>query len=240
MTLKSTITAILVICASLFAETVTPVAVPDSAKGNTAVSAGANSSAPETDAEDDSDDDDVSEAPSDVDFEMSSTPLLKGKTGIPAIDTLPVNEWDIPTKRNSLKYAMLGLLIYDVFFNRSYQRERLLDRARPFQDSVLYFTTKVLEARRNNAPLDSITEYQSKRQEFLERVRAQSDKKMEQEDVRKAEVALTLVANRRGRLGAPSTSAAKGSAYVDARAGDYSKAFSRAFVAALNDALKDL
>lgn len=214
MTLKPTITAILVICASLFAETATPVAVPDSAKGNTAVSAGANSSAPETDAEDDSDDDDVSEAPSDVDFEMSSTPLLKGKTGIPAIDTLPVNEWDIPTKRNSLKYAMLfsllpgggqyytehyvrggfltgieGLLIYDVFFNRSYQRERLLDRARPFQDSVLYFTTKVLEARRNNAPLDSITEYQSKRQEFLERVRAQSDKKMEQEDVRKAEVA---------------------------------------------------
>ena len=61
-----------------------------------------------------------------------------------------------------------------------------------------------------------------------------------EEGVRKAEVALTLVANRRGRLGAPSTSAAKGSAYVDARAGDYSRAFSRAFVAALNDALKDL
>lgn len=61
-----------------------------------------------------------------------------------------------------------------------------------------------------------------------------------EEGVRKAEVALTLVANRREGHGAPSTSAAKGSASVDARAGDYSTAFSRAFTAALNDALKDL
>lgn len=202
MTLKSFITALLVLCVAIFAQTGAPVAPADSAYVSHA------------DADEDSDDEDVPEPPADVDFEVATTPLVKGKTGILAIDTLPVNEWDIPTKRNSLKYAMLfsllpgggqyytehyvrggfltgieGLLIYDVFFNRSYQRDRLLDRARPFQDSVLYFTTKVLEANKNEASRDSIAVYHAKRLEFLERVRAQSDKKMEQEDVRKAELA---------------------------------------------------
>ena len=202
MTLKSFITALLLLCVAIFAQTGAPVAPADSAYVSHA------------DADEDSDDEDVPEPPADVDFEVATTPLVKGKTGILAIDTLPVNEWDIPTKRNSLKYAMLfsllpgggqyytehyvrggfltgieGLLIYDVFFNRSYQRDRLLDRARPFQDSVLYFTTKVLEANKNKASRDSIAVYHAKRLEFLERVRAQSDKKMEQEDVRKAELA---------------------------------------------------
>ena len=213
MTLKSTVMAILVLCASLFAQAVAPAAVPDTAQ-RAALPAPSENAVAEADSEDESDEEDAPEAPSNESFETASTPLLRGKTGIEAIDTLPVNEWDIPTKRNSLKYAMLfsllpgggqyytehyvrggfltgieGLLIYDIFFNRSYQRDRLLDRARPFQDSVLYFTTKILDARRDNAPLDSITAYQDKRLEFLERVRAQSDKKMEQEDVRKAEVA---------------------------------------------------
>ena len=194
--------ALLALCVSLFAQATVPVVHSDSV------------SAPAADAEDESDDDDSVEAPVEENFEVVATPLVKGKTGILAIDTLPVNEWDIPTKRNSLKYAMLfsllpgggqyytehyvrggfltgieGLLIYDVFFNRSYQRDRLLDRARPFQDSVLYFTTKVLEANKNKASRDSIAVYHAKRLEFLERVRAQSDKKMEQEDVRKAELA---------------------------------------------------
>ena len=167
---------------------------------------------PESDEE--SEDEVAMDEPPEVDFETTTTPLVKGKTGIVAIDTLPVNEWDIPTKRNSLKYAMLfsllpgggqyytehyvrggfltgieGLLIYDIFFNRSFQRDRLLERAQPFQDSVLYFTTKVLEARKNELARDSVLYYHDKRLEFLERVRAQSDKKMEQEDVRKAELA---------------------------------------------------
>jgi hypothetical protein len=47
----------------------------------------------------------------------------------------------------------------------------------------------VLEANKNKASRDSIAVYHAKRLEFLERVRAQSDKKMEQEDVRKAELA---------------------------------------------------
>ena len=200
--------ALLVLCVSIFAETPAPVAAPDSVQGNAPDS---TRSAVEVavESEDDSDDEGAPESPSEESFEVSSTPLVKGKTGIEAIDTLPVNEWDIPTKRNSLKYAMLfsllpgggqyytehyvrggfltgieGLLIYDVFFNRSYQRDRLLERARPFQDSVSYYSSKLL-----NSPRDSITIYHSKRLDFLERVRAQSDKKMEQEDVRKAEVA---------------------------------------------------
>ena len=169
----------------------------------------ADSSVADTSADDDSDMEPGVDSPSDEDFQVAATPLVKGKTGIEAIDTLPVNEWDIPTKRNSLKYAMLfsllpgggqyytehyvrggfltgieGLLIYDIFFNRSFQRDRLLERAQSFQDSVRYFSSKVL-----NSPRDSIAAYHTKRLEFLERVRAQSDKKMEQEDVRKAELA---------------------------------------------------
>lgn len=205
--------ALLVLCSSLFAEAAAPVAVSDSVQ-RSAPDSTRNVVEAAAESEEESDDDDIPEPPADESFEVSTTPLLRGKTGILAIDTLPVNEWDIPTKHNSLKYAMLfsllpgggqyytehyvrggfltgieGLLIYDIFFNRSYQRDRLLDRARPFQDSVLYFTTKVLEARKNNASRDSIARYHAKRLEFLERVRAQSDKKMEQEDVRKAEVA---------------------------------------------------
>ena len=198
--------ALLVLCASLFAETAAPVAVPDSAQGRVPDS---TRSAVEVATESEDDDDDAPGAPSEESFQVSTTPLLRGKTGIVAIDTLPVNEWDIPTNRNSLKYAMLfsllpgggqyytehyvrggfltgieGLLIYDIFFNRSFQRDRLLDRARLFQDSVGYFTSRIM-----NGPRDSIAKLHSKRLEFLERVRAQSDKKMEQEDVRKAEVA---------------------------------------------------
>ena len=99
MTLKSLITALLVLCAAIFAQTGAPVAPADSAY------------VPLADADEDSDDEDVPEPPADVDFEVSTTPLVKGKTGILAIDTLPVNEWDIPTKRNSLKYAMLFSLL---------------------------------------------------------------------------------------------------------------------------------
>lgn len=206
MTAKTFIMALLVLCTSLFAETAAPVAASDSAQGSVPDS---TRSAVEVATESEDDDDDAPGAPSEESFQVSTTPLLRGKTGIVAIDTLPVNEWDIPTNRNSLKYAMLfsllpgggqyytehyvrggfltgieGLLIYDIFFNRSFQRDRLLDRARLFQDSVGYFTSRIM-----NGPRDSIAKFHSKRLEFLERVRAQSDKKMEQEDVRKAEVA---------------------------------------------------
>ena len=221
MTLKSIIIALLVTCASLFAETPASVFADSLSQGKSVVdssvmradsladSARVEKESPVSEPDEESEDEVAMDEPPEVDFETSTTPLVKGKTGIVAIDTLPVNEWDIPTKRNSLKYAMLfsllpgggqyytehyvrggfltgieGLLIYDIFFNRSFQRDRLLERARPFQDSVLYFSSLIFKG-----PRDSILYYHDKRLEFLERVRAQSDKKMEQEDVRKAELA---------------------------------------------------
>ncbi len=135
---------------------------------------------------------------------------VRKATGVESIDTLAVNEWDIPTKHNSLAYAMLfsllpgggqyytehyvrgvfltgieGLLIYDVFFNKSSQRERIHDQARPFQDSVGIFTRNII----NCGSRDSLRYYQDQRLGFVKRVRELSDKKMEQEDVRKAEMA---------------------------------------------------
>ena len=227
MIVKILMTALLMLSASLFAETPAPASAvadslkkvaassrdtvtADSVRANVPDSTISKTIADFTRAIDaaESDDDDLDAIIIEHEDEPV-TPLVRGKTGIVAIDTLPVNEWDIPTERNSLKNAMLfsllpgggqyytehyvrggfltgieGLLIYDIFFNRSFQRDRLLDRAASFQDSVLFFSSRVL-----NGPRDSVAAYHSKRLEFLERVRAQSDKKMEQEDVRKAEVA---------------------------------------------------
>ena len=141
---------------------------------------------------------------------LASDPLQKGKTGIVAIDTLTVNEWDIPTKRNSLPLTMLFalfpgggqyytehyvrggfitgielLLLYEVTANKSYQHKRVLEQAEPFKDSVAYYTEKMLHEKNR----DSLAHFHSKRSEFIGRVHEKSDKKMEQEDLRKAETA---------------------------------------------------
>lgn len=134
----------------------------------------------------------------------------KRTTGLVEIDTLTVNEWDIPTTHNSLLYTMLfsifpgggqyytghyvrggfitgieGLLAYEVLGNKKWQRERIYEQVRPFQDSVAYFTKLVVDAEKP----DSIRYYQEQRMDYVNRVRALSDKKMEQEDLRKAETA---------------------------------------------------
>lgn len=141
---------------------------------------------------------------------FAGDPLQKGVTGIEAIDTLKVNEWDIPTEHNSLTTTMLlsilpgggqyytghyvrggfitGIelaLVYEVFFNKSYQYDRVLEQARPFQDSVAHYTKLIRDA----SSRDSLAIYQDRRNEFVNRVRFYSDKKMEQEDLRKAEMA---------------------------------------------------
>ena len=151
----------------------------------------------------------VAEAPATKDS-TPADPLQKGKTGIVAIDTLAVNEWDVPTKRNSLPLTMLFeifpgggqyytehyvrggfitgielLLLYEVTANKSYQHRRVLEQAEPFRDSVAYYTDKMIRERNR----DSLAEYHSKRNEFIARVHEKSDKKMEQEDLRKAETA---------------------------------------------------
>ena len=136
--------------------------------------------------------------------------VQKGKTGITEIDTLTVNEWDVPTEHNSLLLTMLfsvfpgggqyytghyirggfitgieALLVYEVVFNKSWQRDRIYEQARPFQDSVAYFSRLLATA----PSRDSIRYYQEQRTDYANRVRALSDKKMEQEDLRKAETA---------------------------------------------------
>lgn len=141
---------------------------------------------------------------------LAGDPLQKGMTGIVAIDTLAVNEWDIPTKRNSLAMTMLFalfpgggqyytehyvrggfitgielLLLYEVTANKSYQHKRVLEQAEPFQDSVALYTRLLI----NSSTRDSLQYYQEKRSEYISRVREKSDKKMEQEDLRKAETA---------------------------------------------------
>lgn len=139
---------------------------------------------------------------------FNGDPLVKGKTGIESIDTLPVNEWDISTKRNSLGLTMLlsilpgggqyytehyvrggfitgieALLIYEVYINKAWQKDRVLEQAKPFQDSVSMYTKFIREMDNR----DSLAYYQNKRNEYANRVREKSDKKMEQEDLRFAE-----------------------------------------------------
>ena len=148
----------------------------------------------------------VEEVPADTAF--VGDPLVKGKTGIRSIDTLPVNEWDIPTKHNSLGLTMLFslfpgggqyytehyvrggfitgielLLIYEVYFNKSWQKDRVLEQAQPFRDTVSIYSKLIRETQDR----DSIAYYQQKRNEYANRVREKSDKKMEQEDLRYAE-----------------------------------------------------
>lgn len=142
--------------------------------------------------------------------EAEVNPLQKGVTGIQAIDSLKVNEWDIPTSHNSLAVTMLlsllpggghyytehyvrggfitGIelaLFYEVVYNKDYQYRRVLEQAAPFRDSVSIYTKKIMELQTR----DSLEYFQSKRNESLNRVRAYNDKKMEQEDLRKAETA---------------------------------------------------
>lgn len=132
----------------------------------------------------------------------------KGHTGIESIDTLTVNEWDIPTGHNSLPLTLLfsllpgggqyytghyvrggfltgieGLLVYEVYFNKSFQRDRIYEQVRPFQDSVAIFTKKIMLSGNR----DSLPEFHKKRNEYVAHVRELSDKKMEQEDLRIAE-----------------------------------------------------
>ena len=152
-------------------------------------------------------DDSVADGPAEV-----SDPLQKGKTGIESIDTLTVNEWDIPTKRNSLPLTMLFsifpgggqyytehyvrggfitgaelFLFYEVYYNKAFQKDRVIKQARPFQDSVALYTRLLAQAER-----DSIPSIQEKRNQFINRVREKSDKKKEQEDLRIAENAWLL------------------------------------------------
>lgn len=135
--------------------------------------------------------------------------LVSGKTGVESIDTLAVYEWDVETDRKSLPLTLvlsvlpggghfysehyvrggfilaleLGLT-YEVFFNKKYQQRRRFEQAEPYRDSVAVYTEKMM-----NAPRDSLESLRKQRSRFVNLVRGFNDKKMEEEDLRKAELA---------------------------------------------------
>lgn len=136
--------------------------------------------------------------------------LVKGKTGIEALDTLATHEWDISTKRNSLPLTLMwsvlpggaqfysehyvrggflaGIelaLIYEVFFNKVFQQNRRFEMARPWQDSVSFYNEAII----GTTDLTELTSFYSSRAHFVGKVRSLSDRKMEEEDLRKAELA---------------------------------------------------
>ncbi|HPW94883.1 MAG TPA: DUF5683 domain-containing protein [Fibrobacteraceae bacterium] len=138
------------------------------------------------------------------------SPLVRGKTGIEALDTLATYEWDVPTKRNSLPLTLLSgilpggaqiysehyirggflvgieiALVYEVFINKSFQQDRRFKLARPLQDSVAFYNNLI----RNTSDIDTISSLHLKRLGFINNIKRISDKKMEEEDLRKAEFA---------------------------------------------------
>lgn len=128
-------------------------------------------------------------------------------TGVESIDTLQVYEWDVKTDHQSLPLTLLfGIfpgggqyytghyirggfitaielgLAYEVFFNKKSQKKRRFEQAKEFQDSVALYSKKMLRSR------DSLSYYTEKRNQFAEQIRSFSDRKIEEEDLRKSEL----------------------------------------------------
>lgn len=139
--------------------------------------------------------------------------IVSGKSGIEAIDTLPLNEWDIATPHNSLPAVMAmsllpggaqmytghyvrgGFLVtletalaYEVFYNKPLQQQKRFDDAAVSRDSASYFTRRMLES-----PVpDSIPYWQARYLYHAGRVRFMNDKKLAEEDLRRSELAWML------------------------------------------------
>ena len=132
------------------------------------------------------------------------------QTGIPSIDTLKAHEWDIQTNRKSLAATLsLGLipggsqyysehyirgafltvielgLAYEVFINKKQQQNKRIQLAKPLRDSLSFYSNAMNRA----SDLDSFSYYHSIREQYGESIRRINDKKIEEEDLRKAETA---------------------------------------------------
>ena len=159
---------------------------------------------PRTEEAEDADEEDD---PAGVELEEPAKISERGKTGVPGIDSLQTYEWDVATEHNSLPLTLLFSLLpgggqyytghyirggfitavevalaYEVFVNKRYQKNRRFDQAREFQDSVYEYSRKMLRSR------DSLSYYQTKRNQYAEQVRTFSDHKIEEEDLRKSEL----------------------------------------------------
>lgn len=169
--------------------------------------------ADDSDSEPAPDDSLVDEAPEvDSAFVLGpgSRAFERGKTGIDAIDTLPIYEWDVETDHNSLPLTMAlsvlpggghfytghyvrggfllaieAILAYEVFYNKAYQKDRRFEQAAPYRDSVAYYTSLMMQT----TSYSELVELQEQRERYANLVRNINDKKMEEEDLRKAEMA---------------------------------------------------
>lgn len=147
-----------------------------------------------------------------VEEEVETAPapiMVRGKTGIDAIDTLSVYEWDVETENKSLPltlafsilpgggqfysghYVRGGFILffelaltYEVFYNKEFQQERRFKQAKPYRDSVAVYTKAMI-----GAPRDTLEYLRRQRSRYVNLVRGFNDKKMEEEDLRKAELA---------------------------------------------------
>jgi len=142
-------------------------------------------------------------------FTWADGVIIPGKSGIPAIDTLPTYEWDVPTEHNSLTKTMLygilfpggaqfytehytrggflvaieGGLAYEVFYNKPMQQKKRFRDTQAAQDSVGKYTRLLLI----NGGIHS--DWIATRNLYLENIRMNNDTKMKEEDLRHSEYA---------------------------------------------------
>ena len=135
--------------------------------------------------------------------------IVPGKSGIPAIDSLPTYEWDVPTARNSLTKTLLygavfpggaqfytqhyvrgGFLVaieaglaIEVFYSKPMQQQKDFRNAALAQDSVAYYTEQLL----THGGIH--TAWIADRNLNLQIIRTSNDTKMKEEDLRNSEVA---------------------------------------------------
>jgi hypothetical protein len=149
---------------------------------------------------------------------MAFSAIVQGKSGIEAIDSLAVNEWDVATPNKSLTNAFLwGLfpggaqyytghyvrggfltalelgLLYEVFVSKSLQQNKRIETAKDIQDSIAWYGRRLIREQGGGI---TFAEWQQNQrlwlagyQRNLKELRLINDKKVREEDLRKSELA---------------------------------------------------
>jgi hypothetical protein len=136
---------------------------------------------------------------------------LWGQSGIEAIDTLPLYEWDVPAPeatlgktllyatlipggghfytnhkvRGSFLLAIQGILAVDAYYTKPFQQQKRFDLTENARSELEFLNRAILQ----NPFSDSITSWNSRRRILLAEIRTQNDLKLQEEDLRKSEVA---------------------------------------------------
>lgn len=135
--------------------------------------------------------------------------LQSGVSGIEAIDTLPVYEWDVDTENRSLTKALLwglavpggaqfyqehytrggfllaieGALLFEVAYNKPMQQRERIKEIHHYQDSVGFYDRLLMST--------GVVEdhWIEQRYTYLNLIRRTNDMKMKEEDLRNSEIA---------------------------------------------------